>query len=70
MLHLTGFDIKVFLNLEVNWTGGKKVNEGDEGGGIWLMDFKYLYEIEQWNILQLLEVGRGGSQGGEMVGTI
>jgi hypothetical protein len=26
---------------------GRRVNEGDEGEGIWLMDFIYLYEIEQ-----------------------
>jgi hypothetical protein len=30
------------------------VNEGDEGEGIWSMDFIYLYEIEQRNLLQLL----------------
>jgi hypothetical protein len=30
------------------------VNEGDEGEGMWLMDFIYLYEIEQRNLLQLL----------------
>jgi hypothetical protein len=27
--------------------GGKRVNEGDEGEGIWLVNFIYLYEIEQ-----------------------
>jgi hypothetical protein len=27
--------------------GGGKVNEGDEGEGIWLMDVIYLYKIEQ-----------------------
>jgi hypothetical protein len=35
----------------------------DEGEGMWLMDFIYLYEIEQWNLLQLLKVRQGGSQG-------
>jgi hypothetical protein len=34
--------------------GGRRVNEGDGGEGIWLMDFIYLYEIEQRNLLQLL----------------
>jgi hypothetical protein len=41
-------------------------NEGDEGEGIWLMDF--IYEKEQWNFLQLLEVELEGGWGGEMVG--
>jgi hypothetical protein len=27
--------------------GGRRVNEGDEGEGIWLMGFIYLYELEQ-----------------------
>jgi hypothetical protein len=27
--------------------GGQRVNKGDEGEGIWLMDFIYLYKIEQ-----------------------
>jgi hypothetical protein len=31
-----------------------RVNKGDLGEGIWLMDFIYLYEIEQRNLLQLL----------------
>jgi hypothetical protein len=31
--------------------GREKVNEGDEGEGIWWMDFIYLYEIEQRNLL-------------------
>jgi hypothetical protein len=30
------------------------VNEGDEGEGLWLMDFIYLYKIEQRNLLWLL----------------
>jgi hypothetical protein len=34
--------------------GGGRVNEGNEGEGIWLMDFIYLYEIELRNLLQLL----------------
>jgi hypothetical protein len=50
--------------------GGRRVNEGDEGEGIWLMDFIYLYEIKQRNLLHFLEVGQGWSQGGETVGTI
>jgi hypothetical protein len=33
--------------------GEGRVNEEDEGEGIWLMDFMYLYEIEQRNLLQL-----------------
>jgi hypothetical protein len=27
-------------------------------------------QTEQWNLLQLLEVGQGGGQGGDMVGVI
>jgi hypothetical protein len=34
--------------------GGRRVSEGDEGEGMWLMDFIYLNEIEQLNLLQLL----------------
>jgi hypothetical protein len=34
--------------------GGERVKEGDEGEGIWLMDFIYLHEIEHRNLLQLL----------------
>jgi hypothetical protein len=30
--------------------GGQRVNEGDEGEAIWLIDFVYLYEIEQRNM--------------------
>jgi hypothetical protein len=26
--------------------GGRRVNEGDEGEGIWLMGFIYIHEIE------------------------
>jgi hypothetical protein len=33
---------------------GGRVNGGDYGEGIWLMDFIYLYEIGQRNLLQLL----------------
>jgi hypothetical protein len=33
---------------------GGRVNEGDLGEEICLVDFMYLYEIEQWNLLQLL----------------
>jgi hypothetical protein len=36
---------------------GERVNEGDEGEGIWWMDFTHLYETELRNLLQLLEVG-------------
>jgi hypothetical protein len=35
-------------------SGRGKVKEGDEGEGIWWIDFIYLYEIEQRNLLQLL----------------
>jgi hypothetical protein len=31
--------------------GEGRVNEGDEGEGLWLMDFIYLYKIEQRNLL-------------------
>jgi hypothetical protein len=34
--------------------GGGRVNEGDDGEGIWLMDVIYLYEIEQRNLLKFL----------------
>jgi hypothetical protein len=34
--------------------GGRMVNEGNSGEGIWWMDFIYLFEIEQRNLLQLL----------------
>jgi hypothetical protein len=34
--------------------GGGRVNGGDEGEGIWLIGFVYIYEIEQKNLLQLL----------------
>jgi hypothetical protein len=40
------------------WKGGR-MNEGDEGEGIWLMDFIHLYVIEQRNLLQLLLVEWG-----------
>jgi hypothetical protein len=43
------------------------VNKGDEGERIWLMDFIYVCEIEQRNVLQLLYVGCGGVEG-ETVG--
>jgi hypothetical protein len=33
---------------------GERVNEGDEGEGIWWVDFIYLYETEQRHLLQLL----------------
>jgi hypothetical protein len=35
------------------------------GEGIWLMDFRYLYEIEQRDLLQLLKEGQGGEVDGE-----
>jgi hypothetical protein len=47
--------------------GEGRVNEVDEGEGIWFMDFIYLHEIEQRNLLQLLLVGQGGSCGREIV---
>jgi hypothetical protein len=34
--------------------GGGRVNGGDEGEGIWVMDYIYIQEIEQWNLLSLL----------------
>jgi hypothetical protein len=34
--------------------GSGRVNGRDEGEGIWLMGFIYIYKIEWWNILQLL----------------
>jgi hypothetical protein len=64
-------DCKIGTVVEGGGTwGGWRLNEGDQGEGTRLMDFIYLYEIEQWNFLQLLEVGRGGSRGIEMVGAI
>jgi hypothetical protein len=36
------------------WVGGGRVNKGDQGEGIWLMDFMYLYETELESLLQLL----------------
>jgi hypothetical protein len=33
---------------------GERVNGGDEGEGIWLMGFIYIYKIEQGNFLLLL----------------
>jgi hypothetical protein len=38
----------------VGTCGRGRRNGGDEGEGIWLMDFIYLYEIEQRNLLQWL----------------
>jgi hypothetical protein len=32
-------------------TNGGGVNEGDEGKGIWLMDFIHIFKIEQRNLL-------------------
>jgi hypothetical protein len=34
--------------------GRGRGNEGDEGEVIWLMDFIYIHEIDQRNLLQLL----------------
>jgi hypothetical protein len=46
---------------------GKRVNEGDEGEGIWWMDFIYLYKIEQKpHAIDLRGTGRGLRR--EMVG--
>jgi hypothetical protein len=36
------------------FVGGRRVNEGNSGEGMWCMDFIYLYEIELRNLLQLL----------------
>jgi hypothetical protein len=43
--------------------GGRRVKEGDEGDGIWLMDFIYLYETELKNLLQLIVLGGAGMLG-------
>jgi hypothetical protein len=40
--------------------GGGRMKEGDQGDGIWWMDFIYLYETELKNLLQLLHVGLRG----------
>jgi hypothetical protein len=32
----------------------QSLSQGDESEGIWLMGFMYIYEIEWWNLLQLL----------------
>jgi hypothetical protein len=37
--------------------GQARVNEGDYSEDIYLIDFKYLHEIEQRNLLQLLYMG-------------
>jgi hypothetical protein len=34
------------------------------------MGIIHLYEIEQWNFLQLFEVGQGGYPEGELMGVI
>jgi hypothetical protein len=36
------------------------MKEGDEGEGIWQMDFIYLHETELKNLLQVLQMGWGG----------
>jgi hypothetical protein len=33
---------------------GERVNKGNEGEGIWLMDFIYIYETELRNLFQFL----------------
>jgi hypothetical protein len=43
--------------------GRWRMNEGELRKGIWLMDFIYLYEIEQRNFLQLFKRGREGIEG-------
>jgi hypothetical protein len=35
------------MRVEGSSYGKGRVNEGDEGKGMWLMDFIYIYEIEQ-----------------------
>jgi hypothetical protein len=41
-------------------SGRGRVTEGDEGEGIWWMDFIYLYEIEQRNSCNCFKwIGRG-----------
>jgi hypothetical protein len=47
--------------------GGERVN-GDEGKGIWLMDFINLCEIDQRNLLQLLMWGRERVEGEKVWG--
>jgi hypothetical protein len=32
---------------KIGTVGGGRVNEGDKSKGIWLIDFIYLYELEQ-----------------------
>jgi hypothetical protein len=44
--------------------GGRRVNEGDYGEGVWLMDF--IYEIEQTSCNCFKEVGRGRDDGGDI----
>jgi hypothetical protein len=41
----------------------RRVNEGDEGEGVWLTGFTHMYKIEQCNLTQLLEVRWEGAAG-------
>jgi hypothetical protein len=50
--------------------GGGGVNEGDEGEGIWLMDFIYLYEIEPKKPLTIVLSGAGRKLRGQVMGVI
>jgi hypothetical protein len=49
------------------------LNEGDEGEGIWWMDFVYLYEIEQRTKKPLASASSGvekGSKGRDDMGNL
>jgi hypothetical protein len=48
--------------------GRRRVNEGDEGDRIWLMDFMYLHEIETF--CNCFKWGEKGAKGGELVGAV
>jgi hypothetical protein len=48
-----------------------RVNEGEKGKEVWFMYFMYLYEIEQWNLLQFgLNEARKGWRGRENGGDL
>jgi hypothetical protein len=50
--------------------GGQRVNEGDQSEGIWLMDFIYVYELEQETSCNCFKWGgrrlRGRDDGGDV----
>jgi hypothetical protein len=47
-----------------------RVNEGDEGEEIWLMNFIYIHGTEPSALLQLLEVEKGSGYSEVIVRTI